>query len=155
MWKPRRFAGSSAFAAALVIGVGIGGCGSSGGNGSLSRAQLIKKGDAICKRHTDVITAGASKLLAGGKLPSPAKFGQFAFGTIIPQYTAQIAQLSALKPPSSMSGAYKTWLTNSRATLAKIKTNPVMIQQSGPFASVNHQSDALGFSSDCHVGPGS
>lgn len=137
----------------LLLGLGAAGCGSSGHSG-LTRAQLIKRGDAICKRHTEVITAGATKLLAGGKLPTPAKFGRFAFGTIIPQYSAQIDQLAALKPPASIKSPYERWLADSRATLARVRANPVIIQSRSQFTALNHEGDSLGFSSDCHAGPG-
>lgn len=132
----------------------IAGCGSSSTSGGLSKSALDKKADAICTRHKDVITAAASKLLAGGKLPSKAKFGQLAFGTIIPQTTAQIAQLSALKPQAKLASSYKQWLTSLRTALAGMKANPVSIQSSATFVTVNHQAKALGFSS-CNVGPGS
>ncbi|MDQ6605273.1 MAG: hypothetical protein M3Z06_01840 [Actinomycetota bacterium] len=142
--------GVLAAAAALIV-LAVAGCGSS--SSGLSKAALQTKGDAICKKHTDVITAAASKLLAGGKLPSPAKFGKLAFGTIIPQYTAQIGELSALKPEAKLATSYKQWLTASRAVVAGMKRNPVSIQSSAPYVAVNNEAKALGLSS-CHAGPG-
>jgi hypothetical protein len=140
--------GASLFALALV------GCGSSSSSSGLSKSALVTKANAICKQRTDVITAAASKLLAGGKLPGPAKFGKLAFGTIIPQTSMEIAQLSALKPEATLASSYKQWLASLRAALAGMKQNPVSIQSSAPFVTVNKQAKALGFSSACHVGPG-
>ncbi len=139
--------------ASLVV-LAVAGCGSSTPSG-LSKSALVKKGNAICTPHTEVITAAASKLLAGGKLPSPAKFGQLAFGTIIPQTSAQISELSALKPEAKLASSYKQWLASLRAALAGMTQNPASIQKSAPFVTVNHQAKALGFSSVCNLGPGS
>ncbi len=143
--------GAGAVGAALIVLV-VAGCGSSSSSG-LSKSALKSQAGAICKKHNDTITAAASKLLAGGKLPSPAKFGKLAFGTIIPQYTAQIGELSALKPEAKLATPYKQWLAASRAALAGMKQNPKSIQASAPFVTVNRDAKALGLS--CHVGPGS
>ncbi len=129
------------------------GCGSSAPSG-LSRSALVSKVDALCKQHHDAVAAAASKVLAGGQLPTPAKFGRLAHETIIPQYGVQIDNLSALKPQAKLASPYRAWLTASRETLAKMQQNPAVIQSSANFRAVNQQGDALGFSSNCHVGPG-
>lgn len=136
-----------------VLAAVIGGCGSSS-NGP-TKASLVKRADAICTRHVDVITAGVSKLTAGGKLPNPASFGKFAFGTIIPQTSEQIDGLAKLKPPSSLAARYRTWIANLRATLARMKADPVIIQRSTTFTSVNQQANELGLSKNCYLGPSS
>jgi hypothetical protein len=149
--------------AAAAVTVLLAGCGSSSSSksttkttttsGTLSKTALITTGNAICKVHADVVSAGAAKLLAGGKLPTPSAFGKFANDTVIPQYSEQVTQLTALKPPSSIATEYGTWMTASRTTLSAIKKNPVLIQSSKTFVAVNKDGDVLGFSADCHVGP--
>jgi hypothetical protein len=136
----------------VLVALALAGCGSSG-SGGLSKSALQTKVNAICTRHTDVITAAASKLLAGGKLPSGQKFAKFAFGTIVPQTTAEVNELTPLKPASSVSGPYKQWLASLRADLAKIKQNPIVVQSSATFVTLNSQAKALGLSSACDVGP--
>jgi hypothetical protein len=137
-----------------LLALTVAGCGSSSQSG-LSKSALVSKADAICKTRTAVITAAASKMLAGGKLPTPAKFGKLAFGTIIPQTSREIVQLTALKPQASLATSYKQWLATLRADLAKMKQNPIIIQHGASFVTVNNEAKALGFSSACHVGPGS
>lgn len=136
-----------------LIALTTAGCGS-GGQSGLSRSGLIGKVDAVCKQHREIVTAAASRVLAGGQLPGPAKFGRLAHETIIPQYRMEIAELSPLKPPAKQAGAYQKWLADSQATLARMGQNPVIITNAANFAGVNRGADALGFSSDCHVGPG-
>lgn len=137
-----------------LLALAIAGCGSSGSSG-LSKSALVSKVNPVCRRRSDVITAAATKMLAGGKLPDPATFGKLAFGTIIPQTAAQIDELAALKPDAKLAGQYNQWLTSLRAALAKMKQNPIIIQSSASFVTVNHEATALGVSSACHVGPGS
>jgi hypothetical protein len=137
----------------LVLAVA--GCGSSSSSSGLSKSALASKAGAICKRRSDAITAAASKVLAGGKLPSRKQFGQLAFGTIIPQTTAEASELSALKPQSSLTTSYHQWLASMRADVAKMKQNPVIIQNKASFVTVNGQARALGLSSACDLGPSS
>ncbi|HWF34525.1 MAG TPA: hypothetical protein VG295_04120 [Solirubrobacteraceae bacterium] len=115
----------------------------------------MSKTTTICKQRSAVITAAATKMLAGGKLPTRAKFGQLAFGTIIPQTSAELGQLSALKPQAGVATSYQRWLAELRAALAKMKQNPVIIQSSASFVTVNHDAKTLGLSSACDVGPSS
>ncbi|MBA3735242.1 MAG: hypothetical protein H0W90_08600 [Actinobacteria bacterium] len=132
---------------ALLVPLALTGC---GGESGLSKAELTKQADAVCKRHYEKISAGANKLLAGGKLPTPQKFGRFAHQTLIPEYTAQIRELRELK---DFAEPYKTWLANSEATRAKIMKKPALITNGANFVVVNAESDRLGLSRQCHVGP--
>lgn len=124
-----------------------------GGQAGPTKAQLVQKANAICKRHNDKIAAASSKVLAGGRLPSPEQFGKLAMGTIVPEYSAQVQELSRLKPPDEMADAYRSWLTQSRATRAQIAKDPSLITNPNSFKDVNRRSDQLGFSKACHVGP--
>ncbi|MDQ6774966.1 MAG: hypothetical protein M3071_01830 [Actinomycetota bacterium] len=142
-----------ALSVAACLVTAAAGCGTSSSSG-LSHAALVKRVDTICKRHNEIITAAASKVLAGGNLPSPAVFGKLAHQTIIPQYAAEITTLGALKPASSDATKYHAWLATSHATLMRMQQNPRIITSSANFTAINREADALGFSSFCHVGPG-
>jgi len=70
--------------AAAAIALGVAGCGDDkkqAGSG-LSRAQLVERAAPICKRHSATIAVASSKLLAGGQVPDPKKFGRFAQQTV-------------------------------------------------------------------------
>jgi len=124
-----------------------------GGQAGPTKAQLVQKANAICKRHNDKIAAASSKVLAGGRLPTPKQFGKLAMGTIVPEYSAQVQELSRLKPPDEVAGAYRSWLDESRSTRAMIAKDPSLITNPNSFKGVNRKSDELGFSKACHVGP--
>lgn len=100
------------------------------------------------------ISEAASKLLAGGQLPSPREFGQLAMGTIIPEYSAQIRELNDVEPSEDEAQAYEAWLDDSAALRNRLQRNPVLIQQPQALAAVNGQADRLGLANDCHIGPG-
>jgi hypothetical protein len=133
-----------------AIAVGAAGC---GGDDGPSKEQFVANANAICKRHYVTISAAASKLLAGGRLPSPRQFGKLAQETILPQNTPQIAELRAVKPSEAQAAAYRAWLDDSEALKARLMRNPALIQDAKALAAVNGQADALGLSSNCHVGP--
>lgn len=135
--------------ALLAFAAGCGGGSSSG----LSKSELVKKANPICKRHNDTITAGASKVLAGGKLPTREEFGKLAVGTIVPEYAAQIKELRMLEAGGSLKKSYQGWLGNSEAVLAKVMKDPSLIMSAANFSAVNQQADKLGLSRACHVGP--
>lgn len=155
-WIPSRRR-SRAACAAVVATATIGlaaGCGDDDDESGLSKQELIKQANPICKRHFDKISAAANKLLAGGQLPNPREFGKLAQRTIVPEYTAQIKELRALKPSEDVADAYRKWLADSDATRAKIASNPSLITNPANFRAVNGEADKLGLSKQCHIGPG-
>lgn len=145
----------AAAAAGATIVLAVAGCGGDDDKSSgLSKQELVKQANPICKRHFDRISAAASKLLAGGQLPNPREFGKLAQGTIIPEYTAQIKELRALKPSDDVADAYRKWLADSDSTRAKIEQNPSLVSSPASFRAVNGEADKLGLSKQCHIGPG-
>lgn len=142
--------------AVSAVAIALSGCGSSNdkSDGGLSKKDFVAQANAVCKRHNEKISAAASKVLAGGKLPSPQKFGMLVMGTIVPEQKAQVGELRAIKPPSELAGAYDKWLADAQATGGRIAKNPPLIQNPASFAKVNGEADRLGLSPKCHIGPG-
>lgn len=145
----------AAVLAGAAIALAVAGCGADDEEQSsgLSREQLIAQAAAICKRHSEVITAASTKVLAGGKLPDPRAFGRFAQQTIVPETTAQTRELRALQPADDVAAEYRAWLDASDATVAKIKQDPATVTDAANFKAVNAQADNLGVSKQCHIGP--
>jgi len=137
--------------AAGITAVAVAGCG--GDDDKTDQADFVKQANAVCKVHRDRTSAASAQLLAGGKLPTPQQFGRLAMGTIIPQYAAQVRELEALKAPEDQDAAYRAWLSDSKALLGKLGTNPALIQNPQTFADVNRQARALGLSRSCDAGP--
>lgn len=139
-------------AAAAVVALAVGGCGDSEDEG-LSRAELTEQATAICERHFENITAAASEVLAGGKLPNPRQFGELAQGTIVPELTAQTRELRALDPPEDLADEYTAFLDASEAAVADIEENPAVVTDPTNFEDVNRRADELGLPAQCRVGP--
>ena len=139
----------AAIAAVVAAGV-LAGCGDEGP----SREEFAREANAVCKRHYDKITAEASKLLAGGRLPNPREFGRLAQQTIIPEYSAQIRELRDVEPPEDLADDYDAWLQESQALRAMLARNPALIQQPRNLAGVNARAERLGLGQECRVGPG-
>lgn len=148
MMRRRVFCGA---VVAAAVALGAGGC---GGDDGPTDGEFVKRADAVCHKHYVTISEAASKVLAGGKLPTPAQFGKLAQGTIIPEYSAQITELREVEPSASKKDAYDKWLSDSEALRAKVKANPALVQQAPMLAAINGQSDKLGLSTDCHLGAG-
>ena len=148
-----RFGRAQSFGVAvfLVVAVAATGCGDD--EKGVSKAQFVKRADTVCKRHYSVISAAAAKVLAGGKLPSRREFGKLAMGTIVPQYTAQIAELGEVEAPEASKAQFAKWLKDSEAVRGQIMADPSKVANPQVFASVNGQADRLGLSRECHVGP--
>ncbi len=134
-----------------AVAVAAAGC---GGDDGPSNAEFVKDANAVCHRHYVKISAAASKVLAGGKLPTPKQFGQLAMGTIIPQYGMQVNELKDVEAPEAKKTAYDKWLADSDALEDELKADPMIIQQPPQLANVNGQSDKLGLSNECHIGAG-
>lgn len=146
-------AGSLLLAAAALSAFAAAGCGG-GGDDGLSKGELVKKANAICKRHTNTITVASSKLLAGGQLPSTRKLGKLALGTIVPETSAQVKELRALDASDDVAGDYKEWLDDSDSAVGRIMKDPSILPNPASFKRVNGQAADLGLSSDCRIGPG-
>lgn len=144
----------AAAAAVIALSLAIAACGDDEkDSGGLSRAELVEQADPICKRHNATITAASSKLLAGGQIPDPKKFGQFAQQTIVPETSAQTMELRALKPADDVASEYRGWLDASDATVEKIQANPAVVTDAANFKDVNARADKLGLAKQCHIGP--
>jgi hypothetical protein len=128
------------------------GCGSDDDDG-LSKSELVKQANAICKPHAEKIRAASGKLLAGGKLPDQATFGKLAREVITPQVLAQTKELRALKPSDDLSDDYKKYLDDADAVAAKMEKDPSVITSSANFKAVNGEAADLGLSRDCYIGP--
>ena len=145
--SPRR----ATVAVVAAIAAGFAGC---GGDDAPTNEEFVAQANAICQEHHANITEEASKVLAGGNLPSPREFGELARGTIIPEYNAQIEELRALEPSEEKAEQFGAWLDDSTELKNRLQANPVMIQNAQALEPVNAEAERLGLADECHIGPG-
>ncbi|HEV2059922.1 MAG TPA: hypothetical protein VGR11_11245 [Solirubrobacteraceae bacterium] len=137
-------------AVVAAIAVGFAGC---GGDDAPSNEEFVAQANAICERHHARISEKASKVLAGGNLPSPREFGELARGTIIPEYSAQIEELRALEPSEEKEEQFRAWLDDSTQLKNRLAANPAMIQNPQALEPVNAEAERIGLAEECQVGP--
>jgi len=95
-------------AAVVTAAVAFAGC---GGSGPLSRADLAKKGEAICKQQIArfyAIARRAGSLKAG-------------LSTALPMIVRSVDQLAALKPPTELRAEYARFISLEHARLLRIQ----------------------------------
>lgn len=156
----KRIGGTTA-AAVLVFALAACGGGSSTASSTTaptptgpSKQDFLTQANTVCTKHRAIIDAAASKVLAGGQLPSPEAFGKLAMETIVPELTAQFRELRAVTPPADLTAAYTGYLSQADQTVTSITTNPALITDPTNFAALNKQGDDLGLNAACRVGPG-
>jgi Flp pilus assembly protein TadD len=140
-----------ALAASLALVLVVAGCGSSSKSNSttpaLTKAEFLKKGNAICKKGTQQINQAANKAFPKSKgKPSQAQMTKFATDTIIPSVQTQISGVKALGAPKGDEAKVKAIVTTAQAALDKGKRDPAILvsNKSDPFAKSNKLTKAYG-----------
>lgn len=130
------------------------GCGSSskskstGGGAPLTKAEFLKRGNAICAQGNKDVNAEGRKMFGNKpkKRPTPAEIHKFATAVLIPSVTSQVDKIAALSPPKGDESKVKAIVDAARQGIAKGKKDPSSLAQSGPgpFAKANALARAYG-----------
>ncbi|MGN6275395.1 MAG: hypothetical protein ACTHNP_05610 [Solirubrobacterales bacterium] len=115
------------------------GCGSSGGpesTGSLSKAEFLKKGNAICAKGSEEINKAyeefSRKHVAGGKTPSEALLDEAAAEIVLPVREREVRLLRALGTPSGQEQRVDAMLTAWEEGIEKGEKDPNSLRKAGP-----------------------
>jgi hypothetical protein len=146
--------GGLACVAIMSVGLVFAACGSNNNNTSttaLTKAEFLKKGNAICKKGNQQINqASKTAFLSKGK-PSgpPPKSAQVKFATdsLIPTIQGEIDGVKALGAPAGDEAQVKAITDSAQSALDKGKADPTLLLQSGkknPFAKSNKLANAYG-----------
>ena len=96
-------------AAVAVLALGIASC---GGSAALSRAELTKRANAICKHRTAKINAAQVR----------RKGSTTAFmAAALPIASKSLDELAALKPPASLKSKYDQFMTGERSQIGTVR----------------------------------
>jgi hypothetical protein len=140
--------GAAALAATLGLGLVLAACGGSD-DSSLTKAEFVKQGNAICKKGAQEINAGfekVAKTIPKNQQPSQAQLEKFANDTLIPSVQGQIDDIRALDPPSGDEDQVNALLDSAQEALDKVKQDPSLAVggKSDPFKKANQQAKAYG-----------
>ncbi len=137
-------------AAAMVIALVVAGCGSDDGTttASISKAQFLKEGNAICTAGNEEINSEFEKFAKENKLtqnkePTDAQFEEAAEDFLLPSVSRQIEEVRALGAPEGEEDAVNAFLDSAEAEVEKIENDPSLIS-GNVFVGVNKEAKALG-----------
>jgi hypothetical protein len=136
--------------ALLVVGCG-GGSSSSGESGSLSKSELIKQGDAICKKGEEELEAEANEFAQDHGLdtnkPTKAQQEEVIQKVVAPAIQKQAEELRQLGIPSGEEGAVEEILDSLEKGTKELEEEPgKLLQGTNPVAKASNLAKQYGFS---------
>lgn len=154
--KWRNLAGATLVLLALALA--LAGCGGGGGStessestSALSKAEFVKKGNAICASTEKEIEANVEKFtkeqnFSATKPPSEKQIAELAEQVLVPKVRQQLDEIRALGTPSGDEGEVEAILAAAEEALRETEANPSVFGKGGvgPFAKVNKLSREYG-----------
>lgn len=146
----------AAAAALVALAVLVAGCG--GGDSTtdatvtLTKAEFIKQGDAICKQGNAEIEAGFEDFSEDNDIPQnqePSKTQgvEIVETVIVPNIKQQGEEIRALGAPEGEEGQVEDLLDSLDAAVSEAEEDPESLfdEKSDPFAEANRQATDYGF----------
>lgn len=145
-----------ALLAAVTALVVIAGCGggsdSNESTNSLTKAEFLKQGNAICAKGSKEIEEGFEKFakehgFSKKKQPSEAELNEAVETVLIPKIRKEIESIRALGTPAEEGAEAEAVLDAAEEALEKGEENPSLMvkeESAGPFAKVNKLSREYG-----------
>jgi hypothetical protein len=140
-------------AIALVAGCGGGddSTDSTESTSSLTKAQFLKQGNAICEKGNDEVEEGVVDFLeennlSGSKAPTKAQLTQAAEEILIPSVSKQLDELRDLGAPSGEEEEVDKILSAAEKALEEGEEDPASLaaESTGPFVEVNKMATDYG-----------
>lgn len=124
----------------LAALLALAGCGSGSGTAestsSLTKAQFLKQGNAICakggRQINEAYEAFSRKHVAGGKTPSEALLDEAAAEIVLPVRKREVRLLRALGAPSGQEEHVDEMLTAWEEGIEKGEEDPNSLRKAGP-----------------------
>jgi hypothetical protein len=142
----RYLAVGAALVAVLALALAAVGCGGSSDKKSLSKAEFLKKGNAICRKGNQELDAAGKKIFSSNKKPSKAQMTAFVKGSIIPGVQREVDGIRGLGAPKGDESKVKAIVDAAQAGIDKGKQNPLSLAQQGegPFKHADDLAKAYG-----------
>lgn len=132
----------AAFVALALIGAGCGSGSSTESTSSLTKAEFVKQGNAICAKGSEEINEGFEEFvkengLSKKKAPPKAVQEEAVETVLIPKISKELESIRALGPPDEEAEAV---LDAAEEALEKGEEDPIQFvkeESTGPFAKAN------------------
>jgi hypothetical protein len=136
-------------AGVLALALVAAGCGSSDDSttASLTKAEFLKQGNAICDAGNKEINAGFEEALPKGKQPSEAELSEAMETVLIPSVTKQVEEIRALGAPEGEEEAIEDFLTGAEEELEKGEEDPASLATDASFNKTSQEAEAIGLTS--------
>jgi hypothetical protein len=124
----------AALAALAMIVAGCGGDGDS--TDSLTKAEFVKQGNAICVEGEKKLEAEIEEFFEGEKQPTKVQLEEAANAVFLPSLRKQVGEIRDLGLPSEGAGEADKALKAAEEALKKGEEDPsiLLVQGPGPFA---------------------
>jgi hypothetical protein len=143
---------------AMALAMVAAGCGSDSDDdsstASLTKAQFVKQGNAICaagnkKMEAQFETFAKEHDLSEDKPPSDAQFAELADDVLVPGVTAQVEGLRELPAPSGEEDQVDEILSAAEGAIEETEDDPSAMadDKRDPFAQANKLANAYGLTS--------
>lgn len=110
----------------------------------LTKAQVIKQGDAICRAGAKRVERAAGRRL--GEDSTRADVRRFVVRTMIPELERQVSDLRALRPPARDAPQIDAMLDAAEEGIAEARENPIRaLTDPKVFAKANRIATKYGF----------
>ncbi len=121
---------------ALIAGCGGGDSTTAGATTTseapLTKAEFIRKGDAICQTGNEASTTEIEEFAKEngfGSEPNKAQFEEVVTEVLVPNLTRQTDELDALVPPTQDEDKIEALISSLRETIAKMEKNPSSLEE--------------------------
>ena len=122
----------------LALGALMAGCGGSDSPSAttseapLTKAEFIRKGDAICQVGNEASTTEIEEFAKEngfGSEPSKAQFEEAVTEVLVPNLERQTDELDALAPPTQDEDKIEALIASLRETITKLEKNPGSLEE--------------------------
>lgn len=119
----------------------LAGCGASEPE-PLTKAEFIKKADAICQSTSDKLDAASAELSESSSMKD---ITTFVVDKAIPEVKDQVAAMRKLTPPKADADTIDAMLDEVESVIAKLVKEPMALMQEGIFDKADKMATDYGF----------
>ncbi len=147
----RYFAPLVALAGLAMFAAGCGGSDDGTTTASLTKAEFVKQGNAICQAGNEEINSEVESFaeengLSGNDQPTAEQLEELATDILIPSVSKQVGEVRDLGAPSAVEQEVDAFLDHAEKVVEEVEADPTLITEAktSPFESVNKEAAALG-----------
>lgn len=136
---------SGTVALAMVVGLGVAGCGDGGGD-PLTKAAFVERGSQICTETNQRIEErAASAFREPGKIPTAEEIEKFASETVVPQIESELDRLEELEPPEDDVDRIDDIIEEGRNGVDDVREDPTILLSSADDGLSEYRELASGY----------